>query len=138
MDVHCVTSGYKSWGGAVLYEIVPDDAVVMLEKYKTLVESCADARQTMYAIEYAAKGPGNETRKAEDETPFSRRDVASWVELLQWCASADSHAEVARKGEETLSYMRRGQKKEEYSIYQDWTRKEPVETRYRGRKGGRS
>lgn len=34
IDVYCVTGDYKAWAGAGLYDIVPEDGLFMLEKYK--------------------------------------------------------------------------------------------------------
>lgn len=78
IDMYCVTGGYKAWGGAGLYDLVPDDIVVLVEKYKELVAKCPDAIASAYGLEWCAKGPGNEAERGPDSA-FSHRDVVNWV-----------------------------------------------------------
>jgi hypothetical protein len=56
-----------------------------------------------------------------------------YSELLNWYSSADSHAEILRFEKETLAFMRRNQPSETHSVYQNWTRADPIEMRYRGK-----
>jgi len=57
-----------------------------------------------------------------------------WVELLNWYTSPDSHDEAKRLSNETLAHFRRNQPKSMHTVYQNWTREDPVEWRYQGDK----
>ncbi|EEB97284.1 hypothetical protein MPER_03438 [Moniliophthora perniciosa FA553] len=90
-----------------------------------------DAGATAYAIEWNCHVP--EKRLEFPESAYAHKDVKVWVELLSWYTDSASHKVVDGIEEEVLTMLRQGQDVEDEAAFQNWTRTEPIERRYRGK-----
>ncbi|KAJ7590272.1 hypothetical protein C8J56DRAFT_859692 [Mycena floridula] len=131
----CVPGGFKRFSGAGMdgkhFKVVADNyKKIILEPYETLLKSTPSAAATAYAL--AWNFHVSPTRSKLEETAFSHRDVKGWVELISWYTDETDYEAVLDIEQLLLSRVREGQPIENRVAYQNWTRAEPIELRYRG------
>ncbi|KAK1230304.1 hypothetical protein PQX77_006597 [Marasmius sp. AFHP31] len=140
VDAFCVKDGFKRFAGAGMsLDHFRDRAKVVFPKIAELFEElkkvAPDAGATAYALEWNAYSSPHkkETEIKEEETAFAHKDAKAWLELLSWYTDPASHSEVSRIEQQALALVREGQPDDHVSTYQNWTRTDPIEIRYRGK-----
>ncbi|KAK7053058.1 hypothetical protein VNI00_004379 [Paramarasmius palmivorus] len=135
IDAFCVKGGFKKFSGAGMnlkkFEEVIKIVPKIVEYHEELRKKAPDAGATAYAIEWNCHVP--EKRNEFEESAYAHKDVKVWVELLSWYTDSASHGEVDRIEEAVLTLLRQGQDVEDEAAFQNWTRTEPIERRYRGK-----
>ncbi|KAL0568747.1 hypothetical protein V5O48_013235 [Marasmius crinis-equi] len=136
----CVKDGFKRFAGAGMSlehfkRRAPTVFPKLLELFEELKRVAPDAGATGYGLEWNAYASphkkGSEIK--EEETAFAHKDAKAWMELLSWYTDPGSHSEVSRIEKQALDLAREGQALEYHSTYQNWTRTDPIEIRYRGK-----
>ncbi|KAI3612013.1 fad binding domain containing protein [Moniliophthora roreri] len=135
IDPFCVKGGFKKFSGAGMnlkkFEEVINLVPKIVEYHEELRKKAPDAGATAYAIEWNCHVP--KKRLEFPESAYAHKDVKVWVELLSWYTDSASHGVVNGIEEEVLTMLRQGQAVEDEAAFQNWTRTEPIERRYRGK-----
>ncbi|KAJ7482374.1 hypothetical protein B0H11DRAFT_2173301 [Mycena galericulata] len=130
-EVFCSKGGFKRLAGAGMQKFEPNVWPRVLELFEELRSKCPDVGgTTRYAFEWNVYTP--EHKLSHTDTAFSHRDIKVWAELLSWYTDPESHAEVYRIEQEVLALLRQGQAAENEAAFQNWSRDEPLQRRYRG------
>ncbi|KAK7001631.1 hypothetical protein R3P38DRAFT_2558324 [Favolaschia claudopus] len=130
MEAFCSKGGFKRFAGAGMQKFEPSVWPKVIDLFEELKRKCPDAGATGYAFEWNVFTP--EKKISPVDSAFSHHDIKVWAELVSWYTNPESHAEVYRIEQEVLALMRQSQTKENEAAFQNWTRDEPLERRYRG------
>ncbi|KIJ46029.1 hypothetical protein M422DRAFT_59649 [Sphaerobolus stellatus SS14] len=128
-DAFCVKGGFKCLTGAATPNLDPDVWMKVIDHYEALKLKCPNAALTCYAVEWTAYLPEGEHHT--DETAFSHRDIKIWAELLSWYTDSKSHEEVNNAEKDVFELVHGTQTAEERATYPNWSRDDPIESRYR-------
>ena len=66
------------------------------------------------------------------ETAWSHRDVAVWCHLLCWGVDEEALDYAYEVAEGSREHIRQRQRRDEYSIYGNFSRSAPIQERYKG------
>ncbi|PSR83008.1 hypothetical protein BD289DRAFT_454010 [Coniella lustricola] len=119
--------GFKTFGTIGLRRFDITRFLQTIDVWKRLVEECPDAINTTYNFQWDSRPP----RQADFESANSLHDIRYWQNNIIWYTDAGSHKRVAELNAECLA-VSRGPDQSEYADFQNATRVDPIEFRFRG------
>ncbi|ROW15212.1 hypothetical protein VPNG_03071 [Cytospora leucostoma] len=118
---------YKSFGTVGLRRFDIERFLETIEVWKRLVEECPDAVNTTYNFQWDSRPP----RQPGFESANSLHDIRYWQNNIIWYTDSASRQRVEELNAECIA-ISRGPDQSEYADYQNATRTDPIERRFRG------
>ncbi|KAI7780164.1 hypothetical protein LA080_016353 [Diaporthe eres] len=95
--------------------------------WKRLMQDCPDALNTTFNFQWDSRPP----KQPSFESANSLHDIRFWQNNIIWYTDAASHAKVAELNAECIA-ISRGPDRSEHADFQNATRTDPIELRFRG------
>lgn len=119
--------GFKAFGTVGLRRFDVDKFLATLEVWKQLVKECPDAINTTFNFQWDSRPP----RQPSFDSANSLHDIRFWQNNILWYTDASSHEKVAELNAKCIA-ISRGEDRSEYADFQNATRTDPIELRFRG------
>lgn len=118
---------FKTFGTVGLRRFDVKRFLSTLDVWKRLMAECPDAINTTFNFQWDSRPP----KQPPFESANSLHDIRLWQNNIIWYKDAASHRKVAELNAECIS-VARGPDRSEYADFQNATRTDPIELRYRG------
>lgn len=119
--------GFKTFGTVGLRRFDTERFLATLDVWKRLLHECPDAINTTFNFQWDSRPP----KQPAFESAHSLHDIRLWQNNIIWYTESSSHAKVAELNAECIA-VARGPDRSEYADYQNATRADPIELRFRG------